>query len=102
MLSRANQRVHAHCFTTGHPVLQRPCFLERNHERERRGRGKGVEMSPAHEVLVFAPPGRPLVLGETDDPGGTKARDREFSDRFRLLRREHQLAPHVLPFVVTG
>ena len=48
---------------------------------------KRVEVPPAHQVLVLAPPGRALVLRVADDAGRAARLDRQRRHRRRLRRR---------------
>ena len=62
--------------------------------------GEGVEMAPADQALVLAPPGGALVLRPGDDAGGAEAADRQLLDRARLRGGEDEPAAHVLALIV--
>src|SRR5437660_8244013 len=67
LLARLDDRVQPDRLAGREPLLQRACGLERDHEAEGLERRECVEMAPADEVLVLAPPRRLLVLRVADD-----------------------------------
>src|SRR5581483_10341106 len=68
----------------------------RDHEGEGGMRRERVEMAPADEALVLAPPAGVLVLRPGDDAGGAEPPDRELLDHARLRGGEDEPATHLL------
>ena len=61
-----------------------------------------VEMAPADQAFILAPPGGSLVLGPGDDAGGAMAADGEIGDRLGLGRGQDQLAAKLLALIIGG
>ena len=72
----------------------------RDHERESLHLRKTVEVSPADERGVLAPPTLTLVLRPADDTGGAVISDGEVGDRTGLRRSQHQASRDLLAGVV--
>ena len=66
------------------PLLPCPGLGRRDHEGEGRMGAERVEMAPANQAFILAPPGGALVLRPGDDPNGAVAADGEIGDGFRL------------------
>ena len=100
MLSRLHHRMQPDLFSALQPFLHRPRRLQRHHERKRLVLRKCLQMSPADQILILAPPRRFLVLRVTHNPHPPKFPHCQILHRSRLRACQHNLSLHILPRVV--
>ena len=86
----------------GEPLLQRPRLADRNHDRERVPAAARVEMAPANQILIVAPPRADLVRVVADETGGAELLDRLAMARGRRRVAQHELAADILAVVVAA
>ena len=82
-----------------HPRLPGVRLRRRDHEGEGRVQ-PGIEMAPAEQALIFAPPAGLLVLRPRHDPRGAIFGHRQRRRRIGLARNQDQLAADRLAGIV--
>ncbi|PYQ41951.1 MAG: hypothetical protein DMF77_14510 [Acidobacteria bacterium] len=102
VVARAHHGVNGDVVSAAEPLLQGARLANRDHDRERVVPPARIQMAPADEVLVVAPPGAHLIGGVADEP-----RRPALFDRLAVARRgrrvaEHEPPAHVLAVVVAG
>ena len=102
VVARANDGVERDVLAARQPLLQRPRLADRNHDRERVLASARVEMAPANQILIVAPPGAHLVRVVADQAGRAELLDRLTMARGRRRVAEHQFSANVLAGIVAA
>ncbi len=100
MLAGLHLGSEANLLSPGQPVLPGTGLVHSHHEGEGLGLGERVQVPPAHQVAILPPPRAPLVLSVGDESDGAAFLDRQLVGRSGLGGDQHQVAGHVLAFVV--
>src|SRR6266481_5175431 len=100
MLPRLHQCVQHDSFAPRQPLAKSARRLQRHHERKRLVLRKRLQMPPANQVLIFAPPSRLLVLRVTHNPRRAECSDSQILYRARRSAHEHDIPFHLFPCVV--
>jgi hypothetical protein len=96
----ADDRVKRDCLASAQPLLERARLAQRDHDREGVGPASRVEMAPADQILVVAPPCADLIRVVADESGGALLLDCLAMTGGGHRVAEHQLAADILALVI--